>query len=92
MARLIPFIAAAGLVALAGSARTQPLPEQPSQPAALDAHTREDIARHRAIARAHEAAARCLQSGSAHAQCQKKLQADCKGLALGKHCGMRHGH
>jgi len=83
------------LATLAGSATAQQPAEKPAEqsaPAALDEHTREDIARHRAMAQAHAAAAQCLQDGTAHAQCQKQLQADCKGLALGKHCGMRHGH
>ena len=48
--------------------------------------------RHRAMAKAHEAAAQCLAAGRDHEQCQKQLQADCKGLALGKFCGMRHAH
>jgi hypothetical protein len=54
--------------------------------------TQEDIARHRAMAAAHEAAAKCLESGKKHDQCQKDLQAACKGLALGKSCGMKHSH
>jgi hypothetical protein len=52
----------------------------------------EDIQRHRAMAAAHEAAARCLESGKKYDVCQKELQAACKGLALGKYCGMRHVH
>ncbi len=54
--------------------------------------TQEDIARHRAMAAAHEAAAKCLESGKKHDQCQKELQTACKGLALGKSCGMKHAH
>lgn len=60
--------------------------------APLDAHARTDMERHRAMAKAHEAAAQCLAAGRDHEQCQKQLQADCKGLALGKFCGMRHAH
>lgn len=60
--------------------------------APLDAHARADMERHRAMAKAHEAAAQCLAAGRDHEQCQKQLQADCKGLALGKFCGMRHAH
>ena len=52
----------------------------------------EDIARHRAMAEAHEAAAKCLESGKKPAQCTKDLQTACKGLALGKYCGMKHAH
>ena len=64
--------------------------------AALAQHStkevQEDIARHRAMAEAHEAAAKCLESGKKPAQCTKELQTACKGLALGKYCGMKHAH
>ncbi len=53
---------------------------------------RKDIQRHRAMAQAHEAAARCLESGKGEDACQKQLQASCKGLAIGRYCGMRHEH
>ena len=52
----------------------------------------EDIARHRAMAEAHEAAAKCLESGKKPDQCTKALQTACKGLALGKYCGMKNAH
>lgn len=58
----------------------------------LDEHARKDIERHRAMAAAHEAAARCLESGKGEEACQKQLQESCKGLAIGKYCGMRHVH
>jgi hypothetical protein len=54
--------------------------------------TLEDITRHRAMAVAHEAAAKCLESGKKPEQCSKELQTACKGLALGKSCGMKHAH
>ena len=57
-----------------------------------DKETQEDIARHRAMAAAHEGAARCLAAGKGEKVCTQELQAACKGLALGKHCGMRHAH
>jgi len=63
---------------------------QPS--ATLSDHVKKDIERHRAMAAAHEAAARCLESGKSEDACVKELQAACKGLAIGKHCGMRHVH
>jgi hypothetical protein len=53
---------------------------------------KKDAQRHRAMATAHEAAAKCLESGKKHDQCQKELQAACKGLAIGKYCGMKHEH
>lgn len=57
-----------------------------------DKETKEDIARHRAIAAAHESAAKCLEAGKAAEVCHKELQAACKGLAIGKFCGMKHEH
>ena len=54
--------------------------------------TSEDIQRHRAMAAAHEAAAKCLASGKKEDVCMKDLQASCKGLAVGKYCGMKHAH
>jgi hypothetical protein len=57
-----------------------------------DQERKEDAARHRAMAAAHEAAAKCLESGQKEDVCTKALQAACKGLAIGKYCGMKHGH
>ena len=56
------------------------------------AETKADIQRHRAMAVAHEAAAKCLESGKKDEVCEKELQASCKGLAIGKYCGMKHVH
>jgi hypothetical protein len=64
--------------------------------AALAQHSKkeveQDIARHRAMAEAHEAAAKCLESGKKPEQCTKELQTACRGLAIGKYCGMKHVH
>ena len=57
-----------------------------------DKETKEDIARHRAMAAAHEGAAKCLEAGKSEDVCNKELQAACKGLAIGKFCGMKHAH
>jgi hypothetical protein len=57
-----------------------------------DKQIQEDIARHRAMAAAHEGAAKCLQAGKGEKVCMAELQAACKGLAIGKYCGMRHVH
>ena len=57
-----------------------------------DKETKEDIARHRAMAAAHEGAAKCLESGKKEDVCNKELLAACKGLAIGKFCGMKHEH
>ena len=52
----------------------------------------EDIAAHRAIAAAHEKAAKCFESGKGEKECQAHLAADCKGIAIGRYCGMKHKH
>lgn len=57
-----------------------------------DQETKEDIARHRAMAVAHEGAAKCLEAGKGEKVCMQELAVACKGLALGKYCGMRHAH
>ena len=57
-----------------------------------DAERKEDAARHRAMADAHEAAAKCLESGQPEKVCAAELAKACKGLAIGKYCGMRHAH
>ncbi|MDO8447413.1 MAG: hypothetical protein Q7T10_01230 [Rhodoferax sp.] len=57
-----------------------------------DKETKADVARHRAMAAAHEAAAKCLESGKKEDVCNKELQIACKGLAIGKFCGMKHEH
>jgi hypothetical protein len=53
---------------------------------------KEDAKRHRALAAVHEAAARCLEAGKPEKECQEKLRQDCKGLGIGKYCGMKHKH
>jgi hypothetical protein len=58
----------------------------------LDKDTKDDIARHRAMAAAHEAAAKCREAGKGEDVCMKQLQAACKGVAIGKFCGMKHEH
>ena len=57
-----------------------------------DKETKEDIAKHRTMAAAHEAAAKCREAGKGEDVCNKELQAACKGLAIGKFCGMKHEH
>ncbi len=54
--------------------------------------TKQDVAKHRAMAAAHEAAAKCRESGKDEDICNKELQAACKGIAIGKFCGMKHEH
>lgn len=57
-----------------------------------DQKVREDIAAHRAIAAAHEKAAKCLESGKSEKDCHAPLATECKAVAIGKYCGMRHRH
>ena len=54
------------------------------------AHIKELITDHRAMAQAHENAAKCLESGKGEKACHAELQKACKGLGIGKTCGMRH--
>ncbi|OYT91253.1 MAG: hypothetical protein CFE43_14245 [Burkholderiales bacterium PBB3] len=60
--------------------------------AETDKETKEDVARHRAMAAAHEAAAKCREAGKPEDVCNKELAAACKGIAIGKFCGMKHEH
>jgi hypothetical protein len=67
--------------------------------AAFSAHAKEDpaqakreAAQHRAIAAAHEAAAVCKESGKDEDSCHAELAKACKGIAIGKFCGMKHIH
>ena len=57
-----------------------------------DKETKADIERHRAMAAAHEAAAKCLESRKRHDVCQKELQTACNGLGIRTHSGMRPAH
>lgn len=86
------FMAAAAQAHDHDHAKVQPDAKAQGGSVQLDAHARADMERHRSMAKAHESAAQCLAAGRDHEQCQKQLQADCKGLALGKFCGMRHAH
>lgn len=70
------------LCAVALSAQAKEDPEQ----------TKKEIAQHRAIAAAHEAAAKCKASGKDEEICHEELAKSCKGLAIGKLCGMKHQH
>jgi hypothetical protein len=56
------------------------------------AHVKQDILDHRAMADAHLNAAKCLESGKPEKECLAQLAKDCKGLGIGKYCGMKHRH
>jgi hypothetical protein len=53
---------------------------------------KKDIAAHRQMAAVHEAAAKCFEAGKSEKECHEQLQKDCKGVGIGKYCGMRHKH
>ena len=80
--------------AVASAQSTAPATKSAPAPKAakVDPHRAEDIARHRQMAKAHEEAARCLESGTDEAQCHSQMRAVCKGIAVGQYCGMRHTH
>ena len=59
-------------------------------PAKEAEHEKEDIKRHRTIAAAHEAAAKCKEAGKGEDVCNADLAKACKGIAYGKYCGMKH--
>ena len=56
----------------------------------LNQETRDDIAKHETIAAAHTEAAKCLRAGKPDAVCEGALLQACKGVAIGKFCGMKH--
>ena len=76
---------------VASSQSSAPAPKSGAR-AAEEAHRQEDIAKRRQMARAHEDAAKCLEAGEKESVCQERLQAACKGIAVGRYCGMRHAH
>ena len=43
-------------------------------------------------AQAHQGAAACVEAGKSEDVCLAELQSACKGLAIGKFCGMVHVH
>lgn len=59
---------------------------------AAEKELKEDVANHRLMATAHEAAAKCLEAGKPDEVCEAELEAACKGIGIGKHCGMKHVH
>ena len=56
----------------------------------LNQETVDDIAKHEKIAAAHTEAAKCLRAGKSDEVCEGALLAACKGIAIGKFCGMKH--
>lgn len=89
--RLALLLSTLALLLPIGGAQAQQSTPTTAKPV-LSEHVKKDISRHRAMVKAHEEAARCLESGSAEEQCQKALLATCRGLAIGKYCGLKHEH
>lgn len=85
-----------GIVAIAVLAMMAVLPAQAQDSRKEKPHgaaeIRKDIADHQAMAEAHLNAARCFESGKPEKECHAQLAKDCKGLAIGKYCGMQHRH
>lgn len=52
----------------------------------------EDIMDHRTMADAHRKAAECLEAGKPERDCRARLAKDCRGVGIGKHCGMKDRH
>ncbi len=80
---IVALLMAAGL-----PAQAQQKGEKPHSAAEI----KKDIADHRAMAEAHLNAAKCLEGGKSEKECHAQLAKDCKGLAIGKYCGMKHRH
>jgi len=82
------------LLAIAADPASTKVPAKPAaskvDPALEAAHTREDVKRHRIMAAAHEAAAKCQESGKDEGFCNAELARACQGIAYGKYCGMKH--
>ena len=72
------------MVADAGTAK--PPARTPVDPALEAQHTKEDVRRHRIMAAAHEAAAKCQESGKDEDACNAELAKACQGIAYGKYC------
>jgi hypothetical protein len=77
-------ILAAGLLVLPSALAQEQKPETEA--------VKKDIAAHRQLAAVHENAAKCLEAGKSEKECHEQLQKDCKGVGIGKYCGLRHKH
>ena len=82
--RLVYSIAAAAALALSGNVVAQSKHGTKEE--------QQDAKRHRTMAAAHEAAAKCLEAGKGEKACLEQLRKDCKGVGIGKYCGMKHQH
>lgn len=69
-----------------------PLVQAQSEKKPIPDRLKEEVAQHRRLAEVHENAARCLESGKSEKECHAQLEKACKGVGIGKYCGMRHTH
>jgi len=81
-----------GAIAMALALMAMPVSAAEKSKAHGAAEAKKDIADHRAMAEAHLNAAKCFESGKSEKECHGQLAKDCKGLAIGKYCGMKHSH
>lgn len=87
--KCIGFVA---MAAIAAALAVQPaLAAEKAKPHGA-AEAKKDVTDHRAMAEAHLNAAKCFEAGKAEKECHEQLAKDCKGLAIGKYCGMKHNH
>ena len=87
--RWISILAATLLMAMSASAQDSAKKGEKPHSAA---EVQKDVLDHRAMADAHLTAAKCLEAGKGEKECHAQLAKDCKGLGIGKLCGMRHKH
>lgn len=92
LATMSAAILAATLAAGAAYAQDKPVATKKTEKGHGAAEIQKDIADHRAMADAHLAAAKCLEGGKGEKECHTQLTKDCKGLGIGKLCGMKHKH
>lgn len=81
-------LAFAGIFALLTMVAMAPAAEKKKD----DHHEKEAAMDHRVMAEAHLNAAKCLEAGKPEKECHAQLAKDCKGLGIGKYCGMKHRH
>lgn len=87
MKTLIAAALLAGLAVLPGAGLAQDKSKKEDTAA-----IKKDVGDHRAMAEAHLNAAKCLETGKPEKECHAQLTKDCKGLGIGKYCGMKHKH
>lgn len=85
---LVRVVSAYALIAMTSQVAAQQAAPKKPDAKAVDA----DIAAHRALAQVHENAAKCLEAGKSEKECHEQVAKECKGVGIGKYCGLRHRH